>query len=361
MKLIHCADLHLDSKMQSNLSKEQAKERRAEILRTFVRMVDYAEQNEVFGIMIAGDMFDTRAVSATTRNIVKSAIEKHPQIQFFYLKGNHDLDSFVSKLEEIPENLHLFTDEWTSYRYPGVTITGMEMTPENHSSMYHSLVLDHDCYNIVLLHGQIENYQSGNPESISRVDLANKNIDYLALGHVHTMQTDRIDRRGMYAYPGCLEGRGFDECGEKGFILLNIDENSQTAEYSFVAIAERNLYEIEVDVTGATGSDQIAQLMEEAISREQYPAKSMVKFILKGELSVECEINLDYLTEMFEEYFYCIRIKDETTLLISYEDYAKDESLKGEFVRTVMCSNMAENEKAEVIRCGILALSGEDF
>ena len=64
---------------------------------------------------------------------------------------------------------------------------------------------------------------------------------------------------------------------------------------------------------------------------------------------------------MFEEYFYCIRIKDETTLLISYEDYAKDESLKGEFVRTVMCSNMAENEKAEVIRCGILALSGEDF
>ena len=28
MKIIHCADLHLDSKMTSNLSKEQAKERK---------------------------------------------------------------------------------------------------------------------------------------------------------------------------------------------------------------------------------------------------------------------------------------------------------------------------------------------
>ena len=28
MKIIHCADIHLDSKMESNLSKEKARERR---------------------------------------------------------------------------------------------------------------------------------------------------------------------------------------------------------------------------------------------------------------------------------------------------------------------------------------------
>ena len=38
MKIIHCSDLHLDSKMQSNLSKEQAKERRNEILITFQKI-----------------------------------------------------------------------------------------------------------------------------------------------------------------------------------------------------------------------------------------------------------------------------------------------------------------------------------
>ena len=47
MKIIHCADLHLDSKMTSNLSKEQAKERKMEILRTYSRMIEYAKNNDV--------------------------------------------------------------------------------------------------------------------------------------------------------------------------------------------------------------------------------------------------------------------------------------------------------------------------
>ena len=40
MKLIHCADLHLDAKMTALLDPEQAKERRAEMLQTFRRIVD---------------------------------------------------------------------------------------------------------------------------------------------------------------------------------------------------------------------------------------------------------------------------------------------------------------------------------
>ena len=63
MKIIHCADLHLDSKMTSNLSKEQAKERKMEILRTYSRMIEYAKNNDVKAIIIAGDLFDTRNVS----------------------------------------------------------------------------------------------------------------------------------------------------------------------------------------------------------------------------------------------------------------------------------------------------------
>ena len=38
MKLIHCSDLHLDSRMESNLSAAQARERNAEICATFARL-----------------------------------------------------------------------------------------------------------------------------------------------------------------------------------------------------------------------------------------------------------------------------------------------------------------------------------
>lgn len=59
MRFIHCADIHLDSKMETNLSSPKAKERKKEILNTFERMVAYATENDVKAIIIAGDMFDT--------------------------------------------------------------------------------------------------------------------------------------------------------------------------------------------------------------------------------------------------------------------------------------------------------------
>ena len=68
MKIIHCADVHLDSKMLKHLTKEQAKERKNEILNTFGQMVKYASKNDVSAIIIAGDLFDTSMISVTTRN-----------------------------------------------------------------------------------------------------------------------------------------------------------------------------------------------------------------------------------------------------------------------------------------------------
>ena len=251
MKIIHCADLHLDSKMTANLSREQARERRKEILRTFTRMVEYAAKHEVRVILIAGDLFDTRNVSAMVRNTVRDMICSHPEIDFLYLKGNHDSDNFLSKLEDVPQNLLLFGDEWQTYLYGNVAITGLELSRDNRSVCYNSLVLEHDLFNIVTLHGQLENYMSKDQvESISLNDLKNKNIDYLALGHVHSMLMERLDSRGLYCYSGCLEGRGFDECGEKGFVLIDVDEEQRTATYQFVPIAARTLYTLEVDVSG---------------------------------------------------------------------------------------------------------------
>ena len=42
-KLLHCADLHLDSKMKKHLTEAEAKKRRAELMQTFERMVAYAD------------------------------------------------------------------------------------------------------------------------------------------------------------------------------------------------------------------------------------------------------------------------------------------------------------------------------
>lgn len=62
MKLIHCADLHLDSRMESGLPPEKARERRMELLHTFTKMVDMAAEDGVEAILLCGDLFDAGKV-----------------------------------------------------------------------------------------------------------------------------------------------------------------------------------------------------------------------------------------------------------------------------------------------------------
>ena len=61
MKIIHCADIHADSKMGTHFTREMANKRREEIVDAFGRMVDFALKNKVRAIIIAGDLFDTKS------------------------------------------------------------------------------------------------------------------------------------------------------------------------------------------------------------------------------------------------------------------------------------------------------------
>ena len=247
MKIIHCADLHLDSKMETNLSVAKAKERKKEILNTFERMVDYAAEHHVDAIILAGDMFDTERVTNLTKTRVLKVIQKNSQIDFFYLSGNHDESNFIDQIEVVPENLKNFGKTWTSFGCQNIAITGVVLDESNQTSIYDTLNLSPENLNIVVMHGQISSYTTKDKNAtINLLKLKNKNIDYLALGHVHTYMQGMLDKRGVYCYAGCLEGRGFDECGEKGFVLLEIQNG--IIKSNFIGFAQRQLDEFVFDI-----------------------------------------------------------------------------------------------------------------
>lgn len=360
MKIIHCADLHLDSEMSSNLDREKAKIRKAELLNTFCRMVDYAKENQVDAIIIAGDLYDKKNISATAANTVWKQILNNPEIDFYYLKGNHDADSFLAAVETIPENLKLFDKAWKSYRAGDIVITGVELDSENAATIYGGLTLNMEDFNIVIMHGQ-EISAAGNDktEKISLKDLKNKGIDYLALGHIHSHKQEKLDSRGVYCYPGCLEGRGFDECGEHGFVLLEIEEKNNL-KTSFVPFAKRTLYTVMTDISDCLATVDIVEKVKETLSQEAIDSESLVKMVLTGSVDVECEKNLEMISDYFKGNYYFFKVKDETTFFVDYEAFAFDESLKGEFVRKVFASDIPKEDQGIYIRYGIQALMGEE-
>ena len=92
MKLLHIADAHLDSKMESKLDKSKASLRRDELLDTFCGIADYADENGVSAVIIAGDLFDTRNVRVgecrlrweTRKCLISRQAEAMPKLRLLY-------------------------------------------------------------------------------------------------------------------------------------------------------------------------------------------------------------------------------------------------------------------------------------
>ena len=378
MKILHVADVHLDSKLTRYLDNEKARERRNEILLTYRDAVRYAAENGVEVIIIAGDLFDVRKISATARDAVRDSIEQNPEMTFYYLRGNHDADGFVQAVMEksgkLPDNLKMFTREWTSYRFTSkdgtsIVVTGAEMDKENSSELTASLALDHSDFNIVTLHGQeTESASKKDAEVIPLREYKNRGIDYMALGHIHEPKIQKLDARGVYSYSGCLEGRGYDECGEHGFNIIEVtaDSGSYKWDVSFVPFAKRRVSRVQVDLSNsdAIDSPQIVRLVRSELESVGITSKDMVRIELSGRVGSGVDIDTEYIRKSIEDGYFHVKVVDKTKPFINYDEFMLDMSLRGEFVRLIKAKQeqglLDADIAAKITRMGIDVLAGEE-
>ena len=275
-------------------------------------------------------------------------VRNNPEIDFLYLRGNHD--TMESYTEYDLENLKTFSDVWTSYDYGDAVITGLEITDSNALSMYSSLNLEKGRNNIVVLHGQ-----TGNTGGLCKIQLSklrNKNIDYLALGHIHTFSSGKIDERGQYTYSGCLEGRGFDEFGQKGFVEIIVNGKIT---FNFVPNCSRVFEEITVDLSDTEDLFTACQKVQSFIKCKP---SDIVRVNLSGEVDFDNEGLDKEIEKQLEHKYYFISVKNSTCVKYDIASVEGDVSLRGEFIRTVLQSDYSEEDKNAIISCGLKALRG---
>ncbi len=356
MKFIHCSDLHIDSALEG-FPTEKSKIRREEVLATFERLLSFAKQNQVQAVIIAGDMFDTAKVSVKTIKRVIHAIE-NCGADVLCLTGNHDEENLLSSIENPPKNLKFFGDNWTNFYYGDTVICGAKLTHGNQDFLYESLSLNASEKNVVVLHGQIVGYNGKEQaENISLPRLKDKNIDYLALGHIHSYSEGVLDNRAKYVYCGCLEGRGFDEVGEKGFCLVHTDGEVRN---TFVPFSSRNLYTVQYDVSERTDWLKTERnIISDLVMK--YDKNSLIKVVLVGSNTVDYGIDLSHFTKQLNDLFFFAKVYNKTTVKFNESDINDDKSIRGEFIRTVLQSDLSEEEQSKIITCGLNALKGEEL
>ena len=348
MKFIHCADIHLGSKMEAKLPREKAEERRNEVRASFHRMVEFAKREGVKAILLAGDVFDSDRPLKRDKEFFYEVVKGTPEIDFLYLRGNHDGEE--SYTETDLGNLKTFTDEWTGYAYENTYICGIEISPQNALSLYSTLKLEKNKKNVVLLHGQTS--QSAGKDKVVLSKLADKNIDYLALGHIHSYSEEKLDERGRYAFSGCLEGRGFDETGVKGFVLLEINEKVVSR---FVPFAKRSIEEYSVDISEAKNNyDAYLKIKNEV----KFSPENLYRISLLGEINFDNDGLAEEMENLLAPACYFISVKDKTLQIIDPNEYEADASLKGEFVRNVFArADWSDEQKRRVVALGLKVLT----
>ena len=234
IKLLHAADLHLDSPF-SGLSPEQAAARRKEQRELPAKLAELCRIHGCDALLLAGDVFDGESVAPETVEALLAAFAACP-CPVFLAPGNHDPLSAASpyRTERWPVNVHIFASR---------AISPVEL-PEQHcrvfgagfESAYESGLLggfsapQDGWVNVMVLHGDALNPNSPY-NAVTKEQIAASGLRYLALGHIH--QSSGLLRAGhtAYAWPGCAMGRGFDELGEKGAYLVTLTDSDCSLEF----------------------------------------------------------------------------------------------------------------------------------
>ena len=352
MKIIHCADVHLGTKFASKYPADIAKQRQSELRTAFSSMIDFASQNDVRLILLSGDVFDSDKPTIKDKDFFYNAVRNNPEIDFLYLNGNHDKEG--SYLQTDIPNLKTFSKtNFTSYTYENIVISGIEMDTTNAQSFYSMLELDQSKLNIVMLHGDVSD--SKGMDKVRIADLRNKGIDYLALGHIHSFASGRIDDRGMWAFSGCLAGRGFDECGEKGFIMLDVADRISA---QFCRSAARTIHKVDIDVSDCGDLYTIQQKLKQQTN--DLSGDDILRVELTGDLAPDIDLTDNDVISALSR-FYFVNVKNNTSVRIDPSAFDSDTSLIGEFVRGVSANaDYDAYRKNMLIALGLKLLSGRE-
>ena len=355
IKLIHAADLHLDSPF-SGLSPRQAAQRREEQRELLGRLAELARERKADALLLSGDLLDTSRTFRETAELF-SAHLGNTGCPVFIAPGNHDFyqgDSPYATLEW-PENVHIFHSEQpecVELSGKNCVIHGAAFTAAHQSTSPlcgFTAPADGKTH-VMVLHGEVEG--KGDYGNITLEDIAASGLDYLALGHVHQYSGLQKAGKTCWAYPGCPEGRGFDELGEKGVLYLELE--GVTVREEFVPLCKRRYQVLKVDLTG---EEDPLQAISARLPRDT--AHDIYRIVLVGERSGS--LDLPHLQQMLEGQFYGLTLRDSTRAARQVWERMEEDTLTGLFLREMagLCQADPENETLQLaVRFGLAALEG---
>lgn len=320
LRIIHAADIHLDSAFSGISDSKKMAIRREDMRASFSKIIETAKNADF--LFIAGDLFDGALVTRTTLDFLKQQFAKISDTPVFICAGNHDAyaEESVYNSFDFGENVHIFGTNAECIETEKADIYGISFSGTNveASLLPRFTVKNPEKINILVMHGNLAG-EGYNP--IRMQEIADSGMDYIALGHIHKASGLQNAGGTYFAYPGCPEGRGFDETGEKGVLALELEKGKVQA--TFVPVQERMYIEEQVDISGAVTYEEIAEKIKTVLCG----ANHIYRIVLCG--AAAFPVDTAVLKEKIEAF--SVTVRDATKPEIDIEAQSREFSLKGLF------------------------------
>lgn len=266
MKVLHAADLHIDSPLQGLSAYEGAPEDeiRGSTRRAVEAMVRTAIDERVDLVVVAGDVFDGdwRDYGTGLFWIGQLARLHDENIPVITVAGNHDAASEISHNLTLPPNVVQLAGDHPDRRVLddleveviGQSYATRAVTQDLTSAFPHG---DPALFSIGLLHTSLTGRQNHAPYAPCNPDgLKSLGYEYWALGHVHAREVVSTDP--WIVFPGNTQGRHVRETGPKGVSIIEI-ESRHVQDVRPVVLDTVRWNRVEVPVDDLSDVDQVLE------------------------------------------------------------------------------------------------------
>lgn len=345
LRILHSADWHMDAAFAS-FSPQQRQFLRQKQLALPGKIMELCSRENCDLVLLAGDIFDG-VPSREAVEAVKTALAECG-VPVFVAPGNHDFCGLGSPWEEEvwPETVHVFKGGMTSVALPELDC---RIYGAGYSSMDCPALLEHfraqgeETYQLAVIHGDPVNTRS--PYSpVSSSQIRESGLAYLALGHIHKAGTS-LQGNTLCGWPGCPMGRGWDETGEKGVYLVDLEE---TARVQFLSVEGPVFRELEADVS-ENAAEAVAALLPAAESEDFF------RITLTG----AAEVDLEMLQKQFSS-VPNLSFRDRTEPPVDLWADAGTDTLRGVYFGMLQALADTEEEAALAAEISHKILTGRE-
>lgn len=333
MKFVHIADMHFDTPFVTLSNKtDLCKLRRIEQKEILKKIIEYIKENEIPYLFISGDLYEHKYIRESTIEFINNLFKEIPNTRIFISPGNHDpylKNSFYNNFNW-NDNVYIFNSKLEKVELDELNIYGYGFDDFycGRTNLDEINLEEKDKLNILVIHGTLDGSDAieNNYNPISKKILEQIGFDYVALGHIHKTNFNK-EYNNKIIYPGSTISLGFDELGEHGMIVGEIEKNKLNLE--FIKLDAKKFEEREIDISDLNSDEELIEKINGLDIEENIFCKINLVGTRKFEININ-EINkLNYNENI-------LKIKNKTVIEYDIEDISKETTLKGMFAKEIL-------------------------